>query len=178
MQEAFGHRDAAGRDAGVRGGGEGGPGGAAGRREADGPGRAAAEVSGGTGASAAEAIEVLDVLLAELGGVVHRPAPLERGFALEAGDWPLHVGARAVAGLLELQAEIAPPGAIDPVWLLHRNRRDVRVVRYACSAEGATWVHGDLVLDAVTPAALDDLLARMVGAAQEAAAVAVWPDWC
>jgi hypothetical protein len=127
--------------------------------------------------SPAAAVAVLDALLAELGAVVHRPAPLERGFALDAGDWPLHVGARAVSGLLELQAEVAPPGAIDAHWLLHRNRRDVRVVRFACSAEGATWVHGDLVLAAVTPAALDDLLARMLGAAEEAAAVAVWPDW-
>lgn len=127
--------------------------------------------------SPAAAVATLDALLAELGGVVHRPAPLERGFALEAGGWPLHVGARAVAGLLELQAEVAPPGAIDAEWLLHRNRRDVRVVRYACSAEGATWVHGDLTLGAVTAASLDDLLARLVGAAEEASAVAVWPDW-
>ncbi len=128
-------------------------------------------------ASPAAAVAVLDELLADLGARVHRPAPLERGFALDAGDWPLHVGARAVAGVLELQAEVAPPGAIDADWLLHRNRRDVRVVRYACSAEGATWVHGDLPLGAVTMATLDDLLARMVGAAEAAAAVAVWPSW-
>lgn len=147
MQEAFGCRAAAGHDP-------------------DAP-----------GASAAGAVAVLDALLTDLGAVVHRPAPSERGFALDAGGWPLHVGARVVAGLLELQAEVAPPGAIDPAWLLHRNRRDVRVVRYGSSAEGATWVHGDLSLSAVTPASLDDLLARMLGAAEEAAAVAVWPDW-
>ncbi|CAB4940129.1 unannotated protein [freshwater metagenome] len=127
--------------------------------------------------SPADAVAVLDALLADLGGPVHRPAPLERGFELGTGEWPLHVGARAVGGLLELQAEVAPPGAIDAAWLLHRNRRDVRVVRYASSAEGATWIHGDLVLAAVTPATLDDLLARMLGAAEDAAAVAVWPDW-
>lgn len=127
--------------------------------------------------SPAAAVAVLDALLADLGAVVHRPAPLERGFALDAGDWPLHVGARAVAGLLELQAEVAPPGAIDASWLLHRNRRDLRVVRYACSAEGATWVHGDLALGAVSTETLDDLLARLLGAAEAAAAVAVWPDW-
>lgn len=157
MQEAFGCRHAT----------EDVPGGT---RAAD------AGAPGGTRAADAEAVAVLDALLADLAAVVHRPAPLERGFALQAGDWPLHVGARAVGGLLELQAEVAPPGAIDPAWLLHRNRRDVRVVRYGSSAEGATWVHGDLVLEAVTPAALDDLLARLVGAAEEAAAVAVWPS--
>ncbi|WP_026911944.1 hypothetical protein [Patulibacter minatonensis] len=127
--------------------------------------------------SPAAAVAVLDALLRDLGATVHRPAPLERGFALTAGEWPLHVGARVVAGLLELQAEVAPPGAIDAAWLLHRNRRDVRVVRYACSAEGATWVHGDLALEAVSTASVDDVLARLVGAAEDAAAVAVWPDW-
>lgn len=127
--------------------------------------------------SPAAAVAALDGLLAELAAPVHRPAPLERGFVLDAGGWPLHVGARAVAGVLELQAEVAPPGAIDASWLLHRNRRDLRVVRYACSAEGATWVHGDLALAAVTAATLDDLLARLLGAAEDAAAVAVWPDW-
>jgi hypothetical protein len=38
-------------------------------------------------------------------------------------------------------------------------------------------VHGDIALAAVSRASLDDLLARMVGAAEEASAVAVWPDW-
>jgi hypothetical protein len=125
--------------------------------------------------SPAAAIDVLDAVLAAHGTAVHRPAPLERGFTLDAGGWPLHLGARVVAGLLELQAEVAPPGAIDAAWLLHRNRRDVRVVRYGCSAAGATWVHGDLVLGAVDAASLEDLLARMVGAAEAATTVARWP---
>ncbi|MDO9408566.1 hypothetical protein [Patulibacter sp.] len=161
MQEAFGHRAAP----------------AAPPATADTPVDAVDSPAPAAPGSPEAAVALLDAFLADLDAVVHRPAPLERGFALGTGAWPLHVGARAVGGLLELQAEVAPPGAVDAAWLLHRNRRDVRVVRYASSAEGATWVHGDLVLSAVSPATLDDVLARMLGAAEEAAAVAVWPDW-
>lgn len=162
MQEAFGHRAAPATPPAVA---------------TDSPVPAPDPPAVAVAPSPEAAVAVLDAFLAGLDAVVHRPAPLERGFALGSGEWPLHVGARAVGGLLELQAEVAPPGAIDAAWLLHRNRRDLRVVRYASSAEGATWIHGDLVLGAVTTAALDDLLARMLGAAEDAAAVAVWPDW-
>lgn len=120
------------------------------------------------------AVAALDALLADGGTVPHRPAPHERGFALECGGWPLHVGARAVGGLLAVQAEVAPPGAVAPAWLLHRNRRDLRLVRYGSSSAGATWVHGELPLAAV-PGSVDELLGRLVAAAEAARAVAAWP---
>lgn len=124
--------------------------------------------------AAEAAVAALDALLADGGTTPHRPAPLERGFALDCGGWPLHVGARVVGGLLAVQAEVAPPGAIDPAWLLHRNRRDLRLVRYGASSAGATWVHGELPVKAV-PWTVDELLGRLVAAAEAARAVARWP---
>jgi hypothetical protein len=121
------------------------------------------------------AIAALDALLLAQGTRPHRPAPLERGFTVECGGWPLHVGARIVGGLLAVQAEVAPPGAIDPAWLLHRNRRDLRLVRYGSSGAGATWVHGELPAAGSTGDAIDELLARLIAAAEAARAVAAWP---
>ncbi|MEV4419724.1 hypothetical protein AB0L40_07070 [Patulibacter sp. NPDC049589] len=134
-------------------------------------------VGGGGPPAARAAFAALDRVLARIGVEPHRPAPLERGFTVPCGDWPLHVGARVVEGLLAVQAEVAPPGTIDPSWLLHRNRRDLRLVRFGSSAAGATWVHGELPLGAADDEALDALLGRLLSAAEAARAVATRPEW-
>jgi hypothetical protein len=114
----------------------------------------------------------VEAALAGLGATVHRPAPGEWGLTVECGGWPLHVGLRCAGGLLLAQAEVAAPGAVDAGWALHRNRRDLRLVRYAASAAGATWVHGELPEEAATAARVDELLGRLVDAAERARALA------
>jgi hypothetical protein len=125
--------------------------------------------------SGVEARTGVDDALEALGLHVHRPAPGEWGIAVPCAGWPLHVGLRVASGLLRVQAEVAPPGAVDPAWLLHRNRRDLLLVRYASSSFGALWVHGELPLEAASAARVDELLARLVEAAEDARGVAAWP---
>ena len=125
--------------------------------------------------SGVEARTGVDDALKALHLPVHRPAPGEWGVTVPCGAWPLHVGLRVAAGLLRAQAEIAPPGAIDPAWLLHRNRRDLLLVRYATSSFGAVWVHGDLPLECASAARVDELLGRLLQAAEDARDVAIWP---
>lgn len=125
--------------------------------------------------SGGEARTGVDHALEALGVPLHRPAPGEWGLTLPCGRRPLHVGLRVAAGLLRAQAEVAPPGVIDPAWLLHRNRRDLLLVRYGSSAAGATWVHGDLPVEAASAPRVDELLGRLLRAAEDARGVAVWP---
>lgn len=125
-------------------------------------------MQGGCGTSGPTGPEAVEAALAPLAGAVHRPAPGEWGLRIPCGGWPLHVGVALRAGLLRAQAEVAGPGAIPAAWLLHRNRRDLALVRYGASAAGATWVHGELPAAAVTPAAVDELLGRLVAAAEAA----------
>jgi hypothetical protein len=117
----------------------------------------------------------VDDALEALALPVHRPAPGEWGVTVPAGAWPLQVGLRIAGGILRVQTEIAPPGVIDPAWLLHRNRRDLLLVRYATSSYGAVWVHGDLPIEAASAARVDELLGRLLQAAEDAREVAVWP---
>jgi hypothetical protein len=124
--------------------------------------------------SGVEARTGVDDALEALGLRVHRPAPGEWGVSVPCGAWPLQVGLRTAGGLLRVQAEIAPPGAVDPAWLLHRNRRDLLLVRYATSSYGAAWVHGELPLEAASASRVDELLGRLVQAAEDARDVAVW----
>lgn len=114
------------------------------------------------------AVRALDDALAVLEPPAHRPAAGERGFTVEAAGWPLHVGVRVHGGLLAAQAEVLPPGALEPAWLLHRNRRDLRLVRYGCSSAGAVWVHGELPVRGADEAAVDGLLGRLLEAAASA----------
>lgn len=114
------------------------------------------------------AVRALDAALDVLEVPAHRPAPGERGFTVESAGWPLHVGVRVHGGLLAAQAEVLPPGALEPAWLLHRNRRDLQLVRYGCSSAGAVWVHGELPVAGTDEDAVDGLLGRLLDAATTA----------
>lgn len=119
----------------------------------------------GARAAAAAAVESA---LEHVGAGLHRPAPGEWGLPVECGGWPLHVGLALRGGLLRAQAEVCGPGQLDGQWLLHRNRRDLLLVRYATSSAGAVWVHGELPQPALSPATVDELLGRLVDAATAA----------
>lgn len=132
------------------------------------------------GFGCAAAVRALDAALAVLEVPPHRPAPGERGFTVECADWPLHVGVRVHGGLVAAQAEVLPPGLLDPAWLLHRNRRDLQLVRYGCSSAGAVWVHGELPVHGADETAVDGLLGRLVeaaGAARQAAGPRASDPW-
>lgn len=115
--------------------------------------------------SRAPAAAAVEEALQAAGADPHRPAPGEWGLTVDCGGWPLHVGLGLREGLLRVQAEVCGPGRVDPWWLLHRNRRDLRIVRLATSAAGAVWVHGDLPAAGLAPAAVDELLGRLLDAA-------------
>jgi hypothetical protein len=118
------------------------------------------------------AAAAVEEALRSAGVAAHRPAPGEWGLTVPCAGWPLHVGLALRGGLLRAQAEACAPGRVDPGWLLHRNRRDLRLVRFATSAAGAVWVQGDLPADGVRAAAVDELLGRLLDAAAAARAVA------
>jgi len=122
------------------------------------------------------AVAAVDAALHAAGLDPHRPAPGEWGVALPCAGRPLHVGIAVRAGLVEARAEVLGSAAADPAWLLHRNRRALRVVRYATSAAGDVWVHGDLPAAGLTAAAVDELLGRLVEAADAARSYASSPS--
>lgn len=100
-----------------------------------------------------------------VGGRVLEPAPGEWGLVVEdVGGRPLEIGLRLAGGLLRAQAWVAPPGAVEPRFLLHRNRLGV-VARYGCSAAGDVWAHAELAACAVCDTELDRLLGSLVEAA-------------
>jgi hypothetical protein len=99
--------------------------------------------------------------LAGLGADVRQVAPGEWGLTLDCAGWPLHVGVALRDGLLRAQAEVLGPGRVAPAALLHRNRLGV-LVRFAQSAAGAVWIHGDLPPVAATEAEIDRLLGLLV----------------
>ncbi len=109
--------------------------------------------------------------LASAGVPWREVAPGEWGLEADAGGWPLHVGIALREGLLRMQAEVLGPGAIDPHWLLHRNRRRP-LVRFTETAAGAVWVQAELPLSAVTADELDRILGLLLEAADEARASA------
>lgn len=119
----------------------------------------------GPGAAAVVAVERA---LEPLAVTVHRPEAAAWGLRLSCAGWPLDLGIALRRGVLLSQAEVLGPGKLSPGWLLHRNRRDLRFVRYATSAAGAVWVHGELHERAVTVATVDELLGRLVVAAEDA----------
>ncbi|WP_320671722.1 hypothetical protein [Patulibacter defluvii] len=119
----------------------------------------------GRSAPATAAAAAVESALAAAGAPLHRPAAGEWGLAVECAGWPLHVGLALRGGLLRAQAEVCGPGRLDGQWLLHRNRRDLRLVRYATSSAGAVWVHGELPAAGLAAAAVDQLLGRLVEAA-------------
>lgn len=122
----------------------------------------------------------VDAALRGAGLHPHRPVAGEWGLVMECGGGPLHVGLALRDGLLRAVAEVCGPGLVEPAWLLHRNRRDLLLVRYGTGADGGVWLHGELHPAGVTPAAVDELLARLHGAAEAAREVA-WaggrPTW-
>lgn len=94
-------------------------------------------------------------------------APGEWGLSLECGGWPLDVGIRAHGDWLRLQAEVCGPGQVDEHWLLHRGRLDL-AVRFTHTSHGAVWVQLDVPLLPGTGARVDELLGRLVEAADAA----------
>ena len=93
------------------------------------------------------------------------PAPGEWGLTLEVAGWPLDVGIALRGGWLRLQGEVCGPGQADPHGLLHRGRRST-AVRFTHTGAGAVWVQADVPESAVSPALLDELLGRLVEAAE------------
>lgn len=87
------------------------------------------------------------------------------GLTLDAAGWPLHVGLAVREGVLRAQAEVLPPGVVDPHDLLHRNRR-LRLARFTHADDGTVWVEADIPEEAVTAAIVDRLLGAAVAAAE------------
>lgn len=118
--------------------------------------------------ASAPATAVVRAYLAGLPGAeqtVRTVAPDHWGLTLDAAGWPLHLGLAVRHGVLRAQAEVLPPGVVDPHDLLHRNRR-LRLARYTHAADGTVWVEADAPQDAVTPELLDALLGAAVNAAE------------
>jgi hypothetical protein len=89
-----------------------------------------------------------------------------------ADEHPLDIGIRAADGLLRIQA-FAVPAADAPADedVLHWNR-STRVVRFSRTRGGDVWVQAELLLDAASESALDQVLGLVVEAARSARAVA------
>lgn len=118
--------------------------------------------------ASAPAAAVVRAYLAGLPGAeqaVRTVGPNHWGLTLDAAGWPLHVGLAVRQGVLRAQAEVLPPGAVDPHDLLHRNRR-LRLARYTHAADGTVWVEADIPQEAVTPAIVDRVLGAAVAAAE------------
>lgn len=97
-------------------------------------------------------------------------APGEWGVVVDdVGGHPLEVGVRVRDGLVAAQAWVAPPGAVDPHLLLHRNRLGT-LARYAHASAGDVHVHAEAFADGLTAAQLDRLLGAVVEAAEAARA--------
>jgi hypothetical protein len=105
--------------------------------------------------------------LLELGAPVRTLAPGHWGLELEAGGWRLDVGLALRHDLLRAQAEVLPPGALNPHELLHRHRQRA-FARYSHADGGAIWVEGELPAAQLTPALVDRMLAAVLLAADEA----------
>lgn len=111
--------------------------------------------------------EDLDAALQGLGA--RRVAPGEWGLTLEdVGGWPLAMGLRAHRGWLSVQGEVCGPGQVDPHWLLHRGRIAAVGVRYTHTSFGAVWVQLDVPLSDGLAGLVDELLGRVVEAAETA----------
>jgi hypothetical protein len=94
-------------------------------------------------------------------------APGEWGLSLDCAGWPLDVGVRLHGGWLRVQAEVCGPGRLDPHALLHRSRL-LTGVRFTHTSAGAVWVQLDVPAAGLTEALVDELLGRLVEAAEAA----------
>ena len=109
---------------------------------------------------------VVEQALLGLGAPFRTLAPGQWGLELEAGGWRLDVGLALRHQLLRAQAEVLPPGAIDPHELLHRHRQRA-FARFSHADGGAIWVEGELPDTQLSPALVDRMLAAVVLAADE-----------
>ena len=114
----------------------------------------------------------IDAVSSYLEGVgARRLADREWGLTI-ADEHPLDIGIRVADGLVRVQA-FAVPAADAPLDAdaLHWNRA-TRVVRFARTRSGDLWVQADLLLDAVSETAMDQVLGLVVEASRAARAVA------
>ena len=114
----------------------------------------------------------IDAVSRYLEGVgARRLADGEWGLTI-ADEHPLDIGIRVADGLVRVQA-FAVPAADAPrdADALHWNRA-TRVVRFARTRSGDLWVQADLLVDAVSEAALDRVLGLVVETSRSARAVA------
>lgn len=109
--------------------------------------------------------EELDGPLQALGA--RRVADGEWGLTVNCGGWPLSLGVRAHGAWLSVQGEVCGAGQLDPLWLLHRGRLGIGV-RYTHTSYGAVWVQLDVPLGPETAHRIDELLGRVVEAAETA----------
>jgi hypothetical protein len=116
-------------------------------------------------ASEHDVVGLVTAFLQGLPGPFRVVAAGEWGVVIEdVGGRPLEVGIRVAGGLLRAQAWVAGAGVLDPHVLLHRNRL-ATLVRYAHSAAGEVFVHGEIPVVAVGDPELDRLLGALVEAA-------------
>jgi hypothetical protein len=108
--------------------------------------------------------DTVDQYLQTLEAEPRRVSETEWGLTVEAAGWPLHIGVAWRDGLLRAQAETVGPDHVPDHELLFRNRGLV-FVRYAHTAAGAVYVHGELPAELVEPVWLDRLLGMLVDAA-------------
>lgn len=106
-------------------------------------------------------------LLVSLGAETRAVAPGEWGLALDAGDYPLHVGVALRGELLRAQAAVLPAEAISPHQLLYWNRQ-APLVCFAQNQAGEVWVCGELPLAALSGELLDRFLGLLVASAARA----------
>ncbi len=121
----------------------------------------------GLPAEAAQAMLVLDAVLAESGIEARVLAADHRGIQLDVAGWPLDVGISVQDGFLRAQAQACGHGQVDPHELLHDHRKRA-FAKFTHADGGAVWVEADLPLIAATP----ELVDAMLGAFIEAAALA------
>lgn len=118
-------------------------------------------------AEAANAIAVLDDVLAESGLTARLLADDHRGLSVDVEGWPLDIGISVQDGFLRAQAQACGHGQVDPHELLHDHRKRA-FAKYTHADGGAVWVEADLPLIAATP----ELVDAMLGAFLEAATLA------
>lgn len=122
------------------------------------------------------AVEELDEVLRALDA--RHVAPGEWGLTVECGGWPLSLGLRVTPSRppwLSVQGEVCGAGRLDPHWLLHRGRRDLGV-RYTHTSSGAVWVQLDVPADPGVADRVDELLGRVLEAAEAARSAARYAE--
>ncbi|MBJ7470444.1 MAG: hypothetical protein JHD16_04050 [Solirubrobacteraceae bacterium] len=118
----------------------------------------------GLPADAAEAIDVLDAVLAESGISARQLAADHRGLSVEVSGWPLDIGVSVQDGFLRAQAQACGHGQVDPHDLLHDHRKRA-FAKFTHADGGAVWVEADLPLVAATAELVDAMLGALIEAA-------------